>query len=742
MLDYNPKLLTNFTARFVDVGPPAARLCYRIVEPADYRVKVTATNWLEDDKKKFLFTFKATLPDPATNTPVTPRGTVILLHGYGLAQFSMLPWALCLAQDGWRCVLVDLRGHGRSTGRRIYFGTRETNDLSLLLDTLARGGQFTNSVDVVGESYGAALALRWKTVDPRVHAVVAIAPYASLSNAVMNICGDYADWMPRFLIRSGLRDLPSLLNVSPEELDMTTVLKRHPVTALFVAGADDNIAPAGEVERLHSLASPGSKYIVVPNATHEALTYYFNDLLSPVVAWLAGNSVENQSNQAIQKVHIHVDPGIVLGRISPDFIGFGYETSAVAQTNYFSGTNPTLIQLYRNLSSHGLIRIGGNVSDHTQYIPDGQSQVHTEKAMTVINQADLVRLSQFVAATGWKVMWGLNLGTGTREQAVQEAVAVDNALGNKLQSFQIGNEVELLPRFQHHYEDYHAAYLDYKAAIRAALPSAPFSGPDSIGTWNWITNFANTESGDLKLLTHHYYRGGAKDQDTSLAKLLGPDKEWLHRLGQLQELDTEHGLSFRINEVNSFWGGGKAGVSDTFGSALWCLDYMYQVAAHGGDGVNMETDINQLGWISHYSPIVHEASGECRVRPEYYGMLAFALSAQGDLIKLTMSQTDINLSAYATKGDDQQLRVVVINKDLSRDADVQLDLPAQHSTVDALWLRAPSAMSRNQVTLGGAAVSTNGTWAASSVERLGTMNRQVLFTLPKASAVLLHFKMP
>jgi len=288
MLDYNPKLLTNFTAHYIDVGPPAARLCYRIVKPADYRVKITATNWLEGGQKKFLFSFKATLPGPATNLPTASRGTVILLHGYGLAQFSMLPWALCLAQDGWRCVLVDLRGHGRSTGRRIYFGCRETNDLSLLLDTLSRDHQFKGSVDIVGESYGAALALRWKTVDPRVHSIVAIAPYASLSNAVMNICGDYANWMPRFVLRSGLRDLPSLLQVSPEELDTTTVLKRHPVTALFVAGADDNIAPAGDVERLCSLASPGSQFIVVPNATHEALTYYFNDLLSPVVAWLAG----------------------------------------------------------------------------------------------------------------------------------------------------------------------------------------------------------------------------------------------------------------------------------------------------------------------------------------------------------------------------------------------------------------------------------------------------------------------
>ncbi len=449
--------------------------------------------------------------------------------------------------------------------------------------------------------------------------------------------------------------------------------------------------------------------------------------------------VGNKPDPAIPKINIRIDPEVVLGRISPDFIGLGYETSAVAQTNYFSGENKTLIQLYRNLSPHGLVRIGGNVSDHTRYIPDGQSRVETERAVTIINQADLNNLARFAKATGWKVMWGLNLGIGSKTDAVEEAVAVSRALKSHLQSFEIGNEVELLPRLGHTYENYHAAYLDYKQAIRAVLPHAPFSGPDSVGQWYWVTRFADDESGDLQLLTHHYYREGAKDPTATLAKLLSPDDKWTGRLGQLQDLRNTHGIPFRINEVNSFFGGGKSGVSDTFGSALWCLDFMFQSATFGCNGVNMETDINQLGWISHYSPIVHDAAGNCHARPEYYGMLAFALAAKGELIKLNLSQTGINVSAYATKGDDQQLRVIVINKDLSRDAEVQVDLPKPHSTVDALWLRAPSALSQDHVTLGGAEVSTNGTWAASSAERLETVNGQVLFILPKASAVLLHF---
>ena len=198
----------------------------------------------------------------------------------------MLPWALRLAEDGWRCVLVDLRGHGKSTGRQIYFGVKETKDMTQLLDALARDKQLAEPVSLVGESYGAVLALRCKTVEPRIHSVVAIAPYASLSNTVLNIRQEYASWLPKVAVESGLKRLPSILKIPASEFDTTTVLRRKPVTALFVAGGEDKITSVKEVECLRSLALPESEFVVVPDATHEALTYYFADLLTPVLRWL------------------------------------------------------------------------------------------------------------------------------------------------------------------------------------------------------------------------------------------------------------------------------------------------------------------------------------------------------------------------------------------------------------------------------------------------------------------------
>ena len=220
-----------------------------------------------------------------------------MLHGYGLAQFSMAPWALRLAQEGWRCVLVDLRGHGKSTGKRIYFGIQEAHDLSQLLDQLAHDGRLKEPVAAFGESYGASLALRWETVEPRVRTVVAITPYAGLSNAVLNLCHEYADWMPKTFVKAGLKKLPSVLEIPAGELDTTTELARHSVAALFVAGAEDKITPATDVEQLRALASPGSELIVVPDATHEAVTYFFAELVPPVLTWLSG--ADGQGNSIV-----------------------------------------------------------------------------------------------------------------------------------------------------------------------------------------------------------------------------------------------------------------------------------------------------------------------------------------------------------------------------------------------------------------------------------------------------------
>ena len=316
-------------------------------------------------------------------------------------------------------------------------------------------------------------------------------------------------------------------------------------------------------------------------------------------------------------IRIQIDPSTVVAPIANDFLGFGYETSAVAQEGFFSEKNTVMIQLYRTLSSCGLIRIGGNISDWTKFEVKGTPVATNEGKVTIINQRCLDDLGRFLRATGWKAMWGLNLGTGSKEEAVEEALAVHKALGDRLQSFEIGNEVDLLKRFKEtKYEGYFAEYINFKSAIRKALPSAVFSGPDAEGNMNYVEQFAATESKDMSFLTRHYYCGGAGNAKSTIDFMLSPVPFWENKLGKLQGISREKHVLYRINEVNSFYGGGKAGVSDTFASALWCLDYMFLLATYDCGGVNMQTDINQRGFVSHYSPIYKGKDGRVSARPE------------------------------------------------------------------------------------------------------------------------------
>ena len=442
-------------------------------------------------------------------------------------------------------------------------------------------------------------------------------------------------------------------------------------------------------------------------------------------------------------VTIRVDT-TVTQEISPDFIGFGYETSAVAQAGYFSPENRELVRLYRNLSCHGLIRIGGNISDHARYEPNGVSAAHTEKQTTLINHVDLVALAGFARETGWQVMWGLNLGTGSSEQAAGEAAAVEASLGASLQCFQIGNEVDLQSNYDRKFKDfdaYHAAYISYQQAIQKKTSGVPFSGPDVAGNLVWFRSFAQQESSHIKLLTFHYYRTGAHHPKATISTLLAPDTGWDKRLDTLAQVSLKRGVPYRINEVNSFSGGGKPGVSDVFASALWCLDYMFSLASKGCNGVNMETDINQLGWISHYSPIIHDAAGHCSVRPEYYGMLAFSWAGTGQLVKTDISKGDINLSAYATKGgrDKGAMWVTVVNKDLANDGQVKIQLPSGYGKGLVFRLKAPSVSSKGPVTLGGTAVAADGSWTPGPPGKIVVKENNVQLTVPHTSAVLVRF---
>jgi hypothetical protein len=394
-------------------------------------------------------------------------------------------------------------------------------------------------------------------------------------------------------------------------------------------------------------------------------------------------------SKPVYSIHLTPNHAQPIGAIPNNFMGLGYEISSVAKTGLLSGANRKYVDLVRGLGAHGVIRIGGNTSDYAKFVP-AAAAVSTSKA-TIINSTNLRDLGTFLDATGWDLIWGLNLGRGSEQEAVEEARAVASAVKGRLFALEIGNEPDLFGNHATHrpegygYSQFLAEYRRYKSAIRRVLPNVSFAGPDVASATNWIQKFVADEGSDLKLLTHHYYRECANPTST-LDKLLHTDPKLAPILAQLK-----YPVPYRICETNSFCGGGKAGVSDTFGSALWVLDFMFKLAMGGAAGVNIETGVNQKDFISYYSPIPEDSAA-----PEYFGMLAFARASRGTLIPVDYDPGLLNIAAYAVQTSSRQLTLTIVNKEPSLAAEIVI---GQAVKAHASLLTAPSLESKGNVTI-------------------------------------------
>ncbi|HXS12283.1 MAG TPA: hypothetical protein VN734_06245 [Acidobacteriaceae bacterium] len=377
-------------------------------------------------------------------------------------------------------------------------------------------------------------------------------------------------------------------------------------------------------------------------------------------------------------------PSLAIGAVQPhstipdEFIGLSYESAQLANSEFFSAKNHALIHIFRELAPHGNLRLGGGSSEYTTYSDEAPSGLppfevfgpdtsKTVKQGTITSSLALRKLREFLDATNWSCLYGLNLGQGTIENAVREATAAHKILGSRLLAFQIGNEPDSFRRrFRpqtYGPEDFLADWNRFHTAILAAVPQAKFAGPDISNKLPYLTAFAQEapRHPDVILLTSHYYAmGPSSSPAATLQNLLSPDPKLatlkrrdLHVIAEAQQ--SAH-LPYRMSEGNSCWDGGKPGVSDTFASALWCAGYMLQCATRGWTGVNLHG-----GGNGYYTPIAGAPSTGFTRRPEFFGMRFAQHFVGAQLATATLNNAGPLVDAFVFErfGD---LELALINK--------------------------------------------------------------------------------
>jgi hypothetical protein len=385
-------------------------------------------------------------------------------------------------------------------------------------------------------------------------------------------------------------------------------------------------------------------------------------------------------------------------RLMPvDFTGLSYEAGQLYNPEFFSSRNVPLVNAFRGLSSKGVLRLGGHLSNITTWEGVGQDDPKQQRGVRhgiedywewplvdptvqqnkrgILTRKAISNLRGFLDAVDWRLIYGLNFACGSAARAADEAESVATLVGDRLVAFVIGNEADGFgedPFFRakgYRFNRYFTEYEIWVKAIRKRVPKARFAGPDTDGKVDtWVMEYARRTRENAVLLTSHFYGMGPASDNRMTAERL------LRKVNA--ELDTEiagvqaarlaaGGTPYRMDEGNSCFGGGRKGVSDAYASALWVADYMLRVACAGFAGVNLHG-----GGVGIYTPIESSVKTPASPRPVYYGM-QFALLFAGWQVAPCVLDSNANLTAYiGTKGGQGML--AVINKGPNA---VQLKLP-------------------------------------------------------------------
>jgi glycosyl hydrolase family 79 len=441
------------------------------------------------------------------------------------------------------------------------------------------------------------------------------------------------------------------------------------------------------------------------------------------------------------------------------FVGLSLEYPAVAAYAGASpsAVNPVFVQLIRNLNpgAQPVLRIGGDSSDLTWWPvagmkrPAGVNYTLTPGYVSVLHS--------LASTLGAKLILGIDLEADSASLAAAEAKALVGGVGAaQVEGLELGNEPELYGSFTwgrsgrkgrpHGYD-----FADYNqdiARIGDPLKMAPLAGP-ATGAPKWfpyLGKFLSSHPRVALATLHRYplqlcYVKPSEPNYPTIANLLSTRSSATEADSVIPSVKTAaaHGVPLRIDEMNTISCGVDNGVAQSFASALWALDAVFQMARVGVEGVNMHT---YPGATYELFSFTH-SHGRWRgtVSPEYYGLLMFAQAAPAGSHLLNVTATNTGaVKAWATQSADGTFRVVAINDGAgARTVAVRLGETGGTGTLERL--EAPRLTSQGGVTLGGQSFggsTTTGQLAGTAqTAPVAGAGGQYAFRVPGGSAALL-----
>jgi hypothetical protein len=213
------------------------------------------------------------------------------------------------------------------------------------------------------------------------------------------------------------------------------------------------------------------------------------------------------------------------------------------------------------------------------------------------------------------------------------------------------------------------------------------------------------------LTVHRYRLSSCRAQDSPfyprISALLaeGATAGLANRLHSAVRFARRARKSVVLSEINSMSCGGAPGVADSFATALWAPDALFELVRAGVRGVNWHIRPTQVN-----APF-EVLGGAIRPLPELYGLASFAqmIGVDARLVHARISSPrTLRFKAWAVRSGRRD-SVLLINK-APRAASVSVSDPGAAGRARLQRLLAPSVSAPDHVTLGGRWIGADGRW--------------------------------
>jgi hypothetical protein len=487
-------------------------------------------------------------------------------------------------------------------------------------------------------------------------------------------------------------------------------------------------------------------------------------LRTPTARLSTPTATRSQGTARPSQATVTVIPGAETLTVPRSYFGLSTEYWAMPLFERYNSMFERVLSLLRAPGEGPLIlRIGGDSADHSILNPDVR---RLPNAVFELTPAWFRQTSKVVRDVDARVILDLNLVVDLPSMAAEWARAAETQLPpGSIVGYEIGNEPDIynpwywaeifssianaldirLPMTALTPAEYTQIFESYAAMLAKFVPGVPLLGPVvAYPTWhlNWIRTFLAGPHPGLKVVTAHMYPYSACAPPGSagyptIGRLLSENATAGMARSLIPAVRLAHtaGLPFRLTEMNSVTCGGVAGVSDTFATALWAPDALFELLRAGVDGVHIHVRayaVNAAFSVGAHGIVPH---------PLLYGLALFTrmLGPDAQLLQLRIrAREPVRMKVWAVRVGGDVLNTLLINKS-GRSVRVNLRIPVRgRGTVQRLL--APSPAAKSGVTLDGQHLGARDTWQGRLViDTIAPGRDGYELTVPAFSAALVTF---